>query len=329
MTTALKINLHTETWTFARPFRITGRSITEKQHVVLELSDGEYTGRGEAWCIPYCGETIEQVLADIESIASDIQKGITRDALQQLLPRGGARNAVDLALWDLACKQEQCTIWQLTGIKPQPITTGYTIGIEDTPAELAVLARQASQYPLLKIKLDGDRPLERMTAIRQARPDARLIIDANQGWDINLLQTLVPQLQGLGVEMIEQPLPRGKDDALADYDSPIPLCADESCLDRSDLDKVMGRYSMINIKLDKTGGLTEALLLAEAAKAKGLDLMVGNMGGTSLCIAPATVVGQLCSLCDLDGPLLLKYDRSHAVDYRDEWIEVIDKRLWG
>ncbi len=329
MITPLTVNLHTETWPYARPFRITGRSITEKTHVIVELSDGNHIGRGEAWCIPYCGETIEQVVADIESIADTIRQGISRDELQTLLPRGGARNAVDLALWDLSCKQQNTSIWQLTGIQPKPIATGYTIGIEDTPAELAELASQASQYPLLKIKLDSDQPFERMAAIRQARPDAQLVIDANQGWDFELLQLLTPKLKTLGVEMIEQPLPRGKDEALADYDSPIPLCADESCLDRTDLDDVMGRYSMINIKLDKTGGLTEALLLAREAKARGLDLMVGNMGGTSLCIAPATVVGQLCSLCDLDGPLLLKYDRTHAVSYRDELIEVIESQLWG
>ena len=190
-------------------------------------------------------------------------------------------------------------------------------------------ASQTADYPLLKIKLDHDRPVERMAAVRKARPDATLVIDANQGWEFQQLKTIAPQLADLGVAMVEQPLPRGDDAELADYRAPFPLAADESCLDRKELEQVAERYQMVNIKLDKTGGLTEALHLANAAKAKGMDLMVGNMGGTSLCIAPAFVVGQLCRFVDLDGPLLLKYDRVGAMKYQQAEINVGEKVCWG
>jgi L-alanine-DL-glutamate epimerase-like enolase superfamily enzyme len=323
------LNIHTETWTFQQPFRIANRSYVDKTFIIVELSEGPHTGRGEAWHLYYAGETQDSVINGIESLAGDIEAGLSREQLQSRLPAGGARNALDLALWDLECQQQQKSIFDLTGIAPQPLTTAYTLGLEDTPEDLGERAKQTSQYPLLKIKLDSDRPVERMAAVRAARPDATLIIDANQAWDIELLKSIAPQLAELNVAMVEQPLPRGKDEALEHYRAPFPLAADESCLDRSELDTVAKRYQMVNIKLDKTGGLTEALALAKAARERGLELMVGNMGGTSLCIAPAFVVGQLCRFVDLDGPLLLKYDRSPAMVYEQASISQPERGCWG
>ena len=324
-----KLNIHTETWSFSRPFRISGRRYDSKTSVVVELSDGNRIGRGEAWYLYYCGENIEGVVADIESIAPALEKGMSREELQCHLPAGGARNALDLALWDLECKSTGQSIWQLIDITPKPIPTVYTLGIEDAPKDVADQAMEASQYPLLKIKLDSDRPVERIEAIRAVRPDARLIIDANQGWSFEQLAEIAPRLAKFNVEMIEQPLPRGQDSELENYKSPVMLAADESCLDRRELLQAANRYQMINIKLDKTGGLTEALLLAKEAKTLGLELMVGNMGGTSLSIAPAFVIGQLCSFADLDGPLLLKHDRFYAIRYETDMVQIPNSRLWG
>ena len=329
MKTPVTLNLHTETWNYQQTFRIAGRSIEGKTFILVELSAQGKVGRGEAWMVYYNGETIDSVISDIESLIPDLEKGLSREELQQRLPAGGARNALDLALWDLECKLSGQSIWQLTGIAPKPIATAFTLGIEDTPKEMADKAKLAAPYPLLKIKLDSDRPVERIEAIRAARPDVRLIIDVNQGWSFEQLKDVAPALKTLGVEMIEQPLPRGKDSELEGYNSPIILGADESCLDRSELADVAKRYQMVNIKLDKTGGLTEALLLADAAKQQGLELMIGNMGGTSLCIAPGFVVGQHCRYADLDGPLLLKYDRANPMRYSNEMIEIPDPQLWG
>ncbi len=324
-----RLSLHTETWAYKTPFRIANRCYEDKTFIVVDITEGPHTGRGEAWHLYYAGETQDSVIEAIESLAPDIEQGLSREQLQTRLPAGGARNALDLALWDLACQQSRQSIWQLTGIQAKALCTAYTLGLEDSPEDLAECARHASQYPLLKIKLDSDRPLERMAAVRAARPEATLIIDANQAWDIELLQSIAPGLAKLKVAMVEQPLPRGHDQALETYRAPFPLAADESCLDRSELAQVAERYQMLNIKLDKTGGLTEALALASAAKQQGLELMVGNMGGTSLSIAPAFVVGQLCRFVDLDGPLLLKFDRSNAMDYQGSSLSQPERRCWG
>lgn len=329
MTMPLNLHLHTETWNYKFPFRITGRCYTDKTVVVVELSDGLRVGRGESWPVYYCDETIDSVVSDIESIAATVKKGLSRETLQQLLPAGGARNAIDCALWDLECKQQGKTIWELTGVTSNPIATAYTLGIEESPDEVAKKALKAKAYPLLKIKLDQDCPVARIEAVRAARPDARLVIDANQGWSFEQLVEVAPQLASLGVEMIEQPLPRGQDDVLKDYTAPVPLCADESCLHRGELEQAAERYQMINIKLDKAGGLTEALALARQVKAMGLEVMVGNMGGTSLAMAPGMVIAQFCRYIDLDGPLLLKYDRLSGLTYQGERIPSLDPALWG
>ena len=325
----MNISLHLQDWELTTPFRISGHEwITSPTLAVQVERDGHY-GRGEAQGVFYKDETAESIFAQAESVVSDIRNGITRDELQQLLPAGGARNAIDCALWDLECKLAGKTIWQLTGIDPKPVTTVFTIGLEPTPEEMAERAAAAVDAPVLKIKLNDDRPYERLAAIRAARPDAQLVVDANQGWDFELLQEVIPRCAGLDLGMIEQPLPRGGDAELEGFDSPITLAADESCLDCSELDAAARRYSMINIKLDKTGGLTEALKLAREAQALGCKLMVGNMVGTSLSMAPSFVIAQLCDFVDIDGPLLLKHDHPNGLRYDKGVVSGLEPAFWG
>jgi L-alanine-DL-glutamate epimerase-like enolase superfamily enzyme len=325
----LDFKLRSEQWELKQPFRITGKEWLHSECIVIEIADGGSTGRGEAQGVSYLGENIASMSAQIEGIATKLRDGLTREALAGLLPAGGARNAVDCALWDLAAKQQGKTIWQLTGIEPKPVTTVFTIGIEAAPGQMAEKAAAASAYPILKIKLNEDRPYERLAAIRAARPDARLVVDANQGWTFAQLKEILPKCADLGLDMIEQPLPRGADEELEGFVSPVTLAADESCLDSSELEVAAGRYDMINIKLDKTGGLTEAFKLARLARDKGCMLMVGNMLGTSLSMAPSFVVAQLCDFVDIDGPLLLRKDREFAMRYSGAVVEVFDSRLWG
>ena len=324
-----KISVHIEQWEFNQVFRITGREVTSSSGIVVKISDGKNIGQGEAQGVFYTDETPESMLAQVNSIADDIRRGITRHELLELLPSGGARNAIDCALWDLECKQTGKTIWELTGITPKNVTTVFTIGMEDTPEAMAAKAAAASDYSILKIKLDAHQPLEKLKAIRVARPDAQLVVDANQGWSFEQLKELIPQCVDLDLEMIEQPLPRGADEQLSNLDSPIILAADESCLDSSELAEIEGRYKMINIKLDKTGGLTEALNLARIAKSKGYKLMVGNMCGTSLSIAPSFVIAQLCDFVDIDGPLLLKYDHPNGLQFDLGDVGCFQSSFWG
>jgi L-alanine-DL-glutamate epimerase-like enolase superfamily enzyme len=325
----MKMSLHIEEWELTQPFRIANFEWVNARGIVVQLTEDGHIGRGEAQGVFYLDEDADSLFAQVHAVAGEIRKGISREALQQLLPPGGARNAVDCALWDLECKKAGKTIWQLTGIDPKPVTTVFTIGLEATPEAMAAKAAAAADAPVLKIKLNADRPYERLAAIRAARPDAALVVDANQGWDFDLLQEVLPKCVGLDLGMIEQPLPRGSDEALEGFDSPIILAADESCLHTGELETAARRYGMINIKLDKTGGLTEALKLAREAKALGCQLMVGNMVGTSLAMAPSFVVAQLCDFVDIDGPLLLKYDRPHGLRYRDGIVRPFEPVLWG
>jgi L-alanine-DL-glutamate epimerase-like enolase superfamily enzyme len=258
-----------------------------------------------------------------------LEEGVDRVELQGLLPHGGVRNAIDCALWDLEAKATGQTIWSLTGIAPRALQTVFTIGMEDTPEEMAAKAAAAADAGLLKIKLNDDRPIDRLLAIRMARPDARLVVDANQGWHIGLLNEVLDAAAQLRLEMIEQPLPRGGDAALEDLHPAVPLCADESCLHMGELDAVANRYQMINIKLDKTGGLTHALQLASQARQRGLGIMVGCMAGSSLAMAPAFVLGCLADLVDIDGPLLQKSDRLNGIHYSGGSAEVFGPQLWG
>jgi L-alanine-DL-glutamate epimerase-like enolase superfamily enzyme len=325
----LKISAHIENWELKQAFRLTGLEVRSSKGIVVKISDGTHLGMGEAQGVFYTGETADSMLAQFNSVADELRRGISRDALLHLLPAGGARNAIDCALWDLECKQSGKSIWQLTGIDPKPVTTVFTIGIEDSPQAMADKAAAASQYPILKIKLDAQQPLERLKAIRAARPDVKLVVDANQGWSFAQLKDFMPACVALNLEMIEQPLARGQDEMLLDFSSPITLAADESCLDSSELAGIEGRYNMINIKLDKTGGLTEALNLAKTARAKGYKLMVGNMCGTSLSIAPSFVVAQLCDFVDIDGPLLLKHDHPNGLHYSSGQVSCFESSLWG
>ncbi|NOR67410.1 MAG: dipeptide epimerase, partial [Woeseiaceae bacterium] len=244
-------------------------------------------------------------------------------------PPGGARAAADAAIWDLEAKLTGTSAWQTAGVSPDPIETVFTIGLEAEPEEMGARAAAASDLSLFKVKLNNDRPVERIAAICNARPDARLVIDINEGWEFDQLRDVAPALADFGVSMIEQPLRRGNDEELEDYDSPLPLCADESCQHAGDLDLAARRYQMINIKLDKCGGLTHGLELAAAARARGLGIMVGCMGGTSLCMAPMHVLAQLADFVDIDGPLLLKNDRLDGFIYDHGMVSVPATRFWG
>jgi L-alanine-DL-glutamate epimerase-like enolase superfamily enzyme len=324
----MKMSVHIEEWPLTRPFRISGFEWVNSRGIVVQVEEDGDVGRGEAQGVFYLDETAESLFAQVGAVAGEIRHGISRAELQELLPAGGARNAVDCALWDLECKRSGRTIWQLTGIEPRPVTTVFTIGLEAEPEAMAAKAA-AADSPVLKVKLDGNRPYEKLAAIRAARPDARLVVDANQGWDFALLQEVIPKCAALDLGMIEQPLPRGGDAELEGYDPSVTLCADESCLDSSELAAAARRYSMINIKLDKTGGLTEALKLAREAQALGCKLMVGNMVGTSLGMAPSFVIAQLCDFVDIDGPLLLKYDHPGGLQYDRGVVSGLDRGFWG
>jgi len=325
----MKFSAYIEEWEMKQPFRITGSVWTHSRGLVVQLGQDGKIGRGEAQGVYYLDETPESMLAEVDAVAEQIRRGISREALQDLLPPGGARNAVDCALWDLECKLAGKTIWQLTGIAPKPVITVFTIGLEETAEAMAAKAAAAKDAPVLKIKLDGHQPYEKLAAIRAARPDAKLVVDANQGWSFDLLKEVLPKCAGLNLGMIEQPLPRGGDAELEGFESPIILAADESCLHTGELEQAARRYGMINIKLDKTGGLTEALALAKAARAKGCQLMIGNMMGTSLGMAPSFVVAQLCDFVDIDGPLLLKHDHVNGLQYHKGQAEVFAPSFWG
>ena len=325
----MKLGLHIERWQARVPLRITGHVFDYFESVVVELGDRGKVGYGEGLGIFYHGETPESIVQQIESIGDHIEAGIDRAMLQELLPHGGARHAVDQALWDLEAKLTGRSIWDLTGIRQKPIQSGMTIGIESSPEAMAARATAATGFRTLKIKLDAEQSIERVRAVREARPDVALHVDANQGWSIEQLHELTPALAELGVVMIEQPLRQGNDSELEGYESLIPLCADESCIHLGDLGQVARRYQMINIKLDKAGGLTHALELASAARERGLGLMVGCMGGTSLAMAPAYVLACVSDLVDIDGPLWLKTDRCNGMAYNGSDVSPFGPALWG
>jgi L-alanine-DL-glutamate epimerase-like enolase superfamily enzyme len=325
----MKYSAHIEEWPLQAPFRITGKEWLSAEALVVELEGDGFVGRGEAQGIYYLDETPASMLREVDAIADRLRAGLTREELQQLLPRGGARNAVDCALWDWEAKQSGKTIWELLEIEPHPVTTVFTIGLEDTPEAMAQKAARAAVHPVLKVKLNADRPVKRLRAIREARPDAVIVVDANQAWDVEMLEQVVDGASDLSIGMIEQPLPRGNDSFPENFSSPIPIAADESCLDSDDFMSLDPAYSIVNIKLDKAGGLTEALRLAEAARSAGRDLMVGNMVGTSLAMAPAFVIAQMSRFVDLDGPLLLTHDRPHGIQYKRGEVSVFTPALWG
>lgn len=321
------VKLAIESWPLLEPFVITGHTWTHCDVLIVSIIENGITGRGEATGVYYLDETADSMYQQAAGIEQQLQQGISREQLQSLLPVGGARNAIDCALWDLEAKRSGQSIFELTGISSSPVNTVNTVTI-DTPEQMAKKAAAITAHQI-KVKLDAEQPLQRMTAVCNARPDADIVVDVNEGWSFQQLVELAPQFKALGVKMIEQPLPRGEDDALEDYQSPIMLCADESCLDTSELAQAARRYQMVNIKLDKTGGLTEALNLARQAKDLGMTLMVGNMTGTSLAMAPAFVIAQLCDFIDLDGALFLAADRPNPMGYEQGVVSGLTTQLWG
>jgi L-alanine-DL-glutamate epimerase-like enolase superfamily enzyme len=324
----MKLSWAAETWPIRGTFTLSRGTKTETAVVVVTLRDGEYQGRGE--CVPYMryGETIQTVQEHIASVKSAIENGVSREELQRLLPPGAARNAVDCALWDLEAKRSGTTVWQLVGLTPQPLVTAFTISF-DTPEAMAKKAAEAKRYSLLKIKLGGNGDEERLKHVREAAPSARLIADANEGWKPDNLEKMVRACEQLGIELIEQPLPANNDEMLASLKTSIKICADESAHTSADIPKLARGYTAVNIKLDKTGGLTEALAMARAARDAGLSMMVGCMVSTSLSMAPATVIAQYADYVDLDGPLLLAKDREPAIEYRNGEIIPTIPALWG
>ena len=294
---------------------------------VLTVTVERDGARGWGECVPYAryGETLASVRAQIEGLP----EGIARAELQAALPAGAARNAVDCALWDLEAKHAGRRVWDLAGLAaPGPEVTAFTLSL-DTPERMEAAARRHAHRPLLKIKLGTPEDMPRLEAVRRGAPHTRIIIDANEGWTAEVYAELAPHLLRLGVAMVEQPLPAGADDMLAEIARPLPVCADESCHDRSSLPGLNGKYDMVNIKLDKTGGLTEALALRAAAKAEGYRVMVGCMVGSSLAMAPAVLVAQGVEVVDLDGPLLLAEDRPDALQYDAAGVHPPAAALWG
>ncbi|MCY1128689.1 dipeptide epimerase [Frigidibacter sp. RF13] len=319
------IHANEETFPLASAFTISRGSKTEARVVTVNVTRRGATGRGE--CVPYAryGETVDSVLAQIASLPPDV----TKDALQSLLPPGAARNAVDCALWDLEAKAIGRPVWQLAGLgAPGPLMTAYTLSL-DEPVAMRKAAAAEAHRPLLKIKLGTPDDMPRLAAVRAGAPKARIIIDANEGWTAEVYADLAPHLAHLGVVLVEQPLPAGEDEALADMERPVPVCADESCHDRASLPALRGKYDLINIKLDKTGGLTEALALRAAARTEGYGIMVGCMVGSSLGMAPALLAAQGAAFTDLDGPLLLAQDRDRPLRYEGSIVHPAKPDLWG
>jgi L-alanine-DL-glutamate epimerase-like enolase superfamily enzyme len=319
------ITVTAETLRLAQVFTIARGSKTAAHVLTVSVTRGDVTGRGE--CVPYAryGETLESVAAQIMGLPADI----TREVLQDALPAGAARNAVDCALWDHAAKAAGRRVWQLAGLPaPGPKTTAYTLSL-DTPENMRMAAAANAHRPILKIKLGTADDMPRLEAVRAGAPKSTLIIDANEGWTPEVYADLAPHLVRAGVALVEQPLPAGADGMLAEMARPLPVCADEACFDRASLPGLAGKYDLVNIKLDKTGGLTEGLATRDAALAAGFGVMVGCMVGTSLAMAPAVLLAQGAAFTDLDGPLLLAEDRIHPLVYGDQGVHPPEAALWG
>jgi L-alanine-DL-glutamate epimerase-like enolase superfamily enzyme len=319
------ISVTPDTFRLAEAFTISRGSRTEAKVLTVRVMRDGVTGWGE--CVPYAryGETLDSVTAQIGGLPGDI----SRQDLQDALPAGAARNAVDCALWDWHAKHEGCPVHKLAGLSaPGPVVTAYTLSL-DTPERMQAAAAKHAHRPLLKIKLGTPDDMPRLEAVRAGAPQSRIIVDANEGWTAEVYSDLAPHLLRLGVEMVEQPLPAGQDDLLQEIDRPLPVCADESCHDRASLPDLAGKYDMVNIKLDKTGGLTEALALKAQAEAADYGIMVGCMVGSSLAMAPAVLVAQGAAIVDLDGPLLLAEDRPTPLDYDAAGVHPPRPELWG
>ncbi len=324
-TPAHLIEARAEAWPLARPFVIARGAKTQAHVIVAEVEAQGHKGIGEA--VPYAryGETVDDSVAALQALS----RPLTRATLPELLPPGAARNALDCALWDLEAKLARKRAWELAGLSaPHAAMTCYTLSLGD-PAQMAADATAVSHIKLLKLKLGGNGDDDRMAAVRAARPDARIVADANEAWQPDQLEAFLDAAKAAGVELIEQPLPAGADEALAHIDRVVPVCADESAHTSADLPGLANRYDAVNIKLDKTGGLTEALVMADAAKAQGFRIMIGSMVATSLAAAPAVLLAGFADWVDLDGPLLLARDRTPPLAIKDGWISPPEPELWG
>lgn len=325
----MDLNVRIERWPTAAPFQITGKVWTEVELVVVELSARGCRGLGEGCGVYYLGETAERMAAQIAEVADHLRDDFDHARLLDLLPAGGARNALDCALWDLKAQQEGVAVWRLLGLpEPHPLLTTFTVGAAD-PTTMAERSLDFAQARAIKLKLLGDgRDAARVEAVRRARPDVWLGVDGNQGFSRASLAALMPVLRAADVKLLEQPFPIGQDGDLDELDAPMPIAADESFQDLADLGALRSRADVVNIKLDKCGGLTRGLELAAAARRMDLKVMVGNMLGTSLSMAPAFLLGQICDLVDLDGPLMLAADRWPGVDYSDGYVSC-PETIWG
>jgi len=319
------IKSYSESFALANAFTISRGTKTHAHVVRVEISDGTHAGQGE--CVPYAryGESVESVIKQIEALPA----GVTRETLQEVMPAGAARNAVDCAFWDLEAKQTSIPVWELAGLEePKELTTAYTLSLEE-PEKMRESARENAFRPLLKLKLGTPNDIPRLEAVREGAPDSTIMVDANEGWEVPTLLALQPALERIGVALVEQPLPEADDSALIGVGIGLPLCADESCHTSDGLADLHGKYDVINIKLDKTGGLTEALKMKSKAEDMGFTIFVGCMVGSSLGMAPATLVAQGASFVDLDGPLLLAEDRSNGLRYEGSTIFPPVSALWG
>jgi len=324
-----KLSVAVETYPIAGRFVISRGAKTEAIVVTATLVEDRGLGRGE--CVPYAryGESVESVVATIERARDALEAGVGRAALQRLLPASAARNALDCALWDLEAKLSGVPAYATAGFDAlSPLVTAYTLSV-GAPEEMREAAKKAADRPLLKIKLAGEGDEARLAAVRDGAPDSTLIVDANESWSEESLPRRLAACADYSVALVEQPLPAGADEALADIRSPVPICADESVHDRASLAPLKGRYDAVNVKLDKTGGLTEALALCRAAQDMGFSIMAGCMVGTSLAMAPAVIVGQMAKYVDLDGPLLLARDRIPRLLYEGSTLTPPDAKLWG
>ena len=326
----LKLRLTVERFPYRTPFRISGHVFTETAVLLAELSDGEHVGRGEGAGVYYLGDDAPHMLAEAERVREAIEHGATREELQSLLPPGGARNALDCALWELEAKRARTPVWRLAGLEPpRPLRSTLTLGA-DAPGRMAAASLAIDPDAPVKMKLTGDLAddVARVEAVREARPHAWIGVDANQGYTIDTLRDLLPVLSACRVALLEQPLARGREADLDGLKRPMPFAADESALSLEDTPTLVGRFDVVNIKLDKCGGLTEALAITRQARLLGLEVMVGNMMGSSLSMAPAYLVGQLCDVVDLDGPTFLASDRAPGVSYREGRIHCPEE-IWG
>ena len=325
----MRMTIERKDFALHSPFVITGYTFLELNAVWVTLEQDGFIGRGEGVGAYYLGDDQAKMLRDLEEMKPRIEQGATRQDLNELMPPNGARNALDSAMWDLECKMRDASIWELVGLKPKQLSTVATIGI-GTAEQMARRAKELSDFLNLKIKLDDYEPVEKLAAIRLARPDANLVVDVNQGWHFEQLTKFIPARSDLGIKMIEQPLARGSDSELDGFVSPIPLGGDESVLNLSEYESNSKNFQVINIKLDKCGGLTEALQIVEVAKKDGKSVMVGNMTGTSLSMAPAYVIGQHSDFVDIDGPLLIAQDIPNGLSYLPGGkVEVFTSKLWG